>query len=70
MLKNVAVVVLDGFTPFELGVLCEVFGTDRTTRGCLAMTSRSSRGSLARCGRRPGFTLRRRSGWSGWRRPT
>jgi transcriptional regulator GlxA family with amidase domain len=33
MLKNVAVVVLDGFTPFELGVVCEVFGTDRTSHG-------------------------------------
>jgi transcriptional regulator GlxA family with amidase domain len=33
MLKNVAVVVLDGFAPFELGVVCEVFGTDRTGEG-------------------------------------
>jgi len=33
MLKNVAAVVLDGFTPFELGVVCEVFGTDRTGEG-------------------------------------
>jgi transcriptional regulator GlxA family with amidase domain len=33
MLKNVAAVVLDGFEPFELGVLCEVFGTDRTDEG-------------------------------------
>ncbi|HSR83807.1 MAG TPA: helix-turn-helix domain-containing protein [Streptosporangiaceae bacterium] len=33
MLKDVAVVVLDGFTPFELGVLCEVFGNDRTADG-------------------------------------
>jgi transcriptional regulator GlxA family with amidase domain len=33
MLKDVAVVVLDGFTPFELGVVCEVFGTDRTAEG-------------------------------------
>ena len=33
VLKNVAVVVLDGFTPFELGVLCEVFGNDRTADG-------------------------------------
>jgi transcriptional regulator GlxA family with amidase domain len=33
MLKDVAVVVLDGFTPFELGVVCEVFGTDRTDEG-------------------------------------
>jgi len=33
MLKNVAVVILNGFTPFELGVLCEVFGVDRTDDG-------------------------------------
>jgi transcriptional regulator GlxA family with amidase domain len=33
VLHNVAVVVLDGFTPFELGVVCEVFGTDRTGEG-------------------------------------
>ncbi len=33
MLQNVAVVILDGFTPFELGVLCEVFGVDRTDDG-------------------------------------
>ena len=33
MLKDVAVVVLDGFAPFELGVICEVFGTDRSEEG-------------------------------------
>jgi AraC family transcriptional regulator, transcriptional activator FtrA len=33
MLKNVAVIVLDGVAPFELGVLCEVFGTDRSAQG-------------------------------------
>jgi transcriptional regulator GlxA family with amidase domain len=33
MLSNVAVVVVDGFTPFELGVVCEVFGYDRTADG-------------------------------------
>src|SRR5215467_6341148 len=33
MLKDVAVVVVDGFAPFELGVICEVFGTDRTEEG-------------------------------------
>jgi AraC family transcriptional regulator, transcriptional activator FtrA len=27
--RDVAVVVYDGFTPFELGVVCEVFGEDR-----------------------------------------
>jgi transcriptional regulator GlxA family with amidase domain len=33
MLKNVAVVLLDGFAAFEFGVLCEVFGTDRSDDG-------------------------------------
>jgi transcriptional regulator GlxA family with amidase domain len=33
VLKDVAVVVLDGFAPFELGVVCEVFGTDRRVQG-------------------------------------
>ncbi|MGV9564011.1 GlxA family transcriptional regulator [Streptomyces sp. NPDC003480] len=33
MLKNVAVVLLDGVHPFELGVACEVFGIDRSDEG-------------------------------------
>ena len=33
MLRNVAVVILNEFTPFELGVVCEVFGVDRTDDG-------------------------------------
>jgi transcriptional regulator GlxA family with amidase domain len=33
MLNNVAAVLLDGFSPFELGVVCEVFGVDRTDDG-------------------------------------
>jgi AraC family transcriptional regulator, transcriptional activator FtrA len=33
MLKKLAVVILDGFTPFELGVICEVFGVDRQDDG-------------------------------------
>ena len=33
MLTNVAAVVLNGFEAFELGVVAEVFGTDRTTDG-------------------------------------
>jgi hypothetical protein len=30
MLRNVAVIALDQVAAFELGVICEVFGTDRT----------------------------------------
>ncbi|WDZ85717.1 GlxA family transcriptional regulator [Micromonospora cathayae] len=33
MLRTVAVIALDPVDPFELGVLCEVFGTDRTADG-------------------------------------
>lgn len=33
MLKDIAVVALDGFSPFELSVPCEVFGTNRTDDG-------------------------------------
>ncbi len=33
MLANVATVVLDGVHPFELGVVCEVFGLDRSDEG-------------------------------------
>ena len=33
MLENVAVVLLDGVHPFELGVVCEVFGLDRSDEG-------------------------------------
>ena len=33
VLTNVAVLVMDGVAPFELGVLCEVFGTDRSAQG-------------------------------------
>jgi transcriptional regulator GlxA family with amidase domain len=33
MLENVAVILLDGVHPFELGVVCEVFGLDRSDDG-------------------------------------
>jgi transcriptional regulator GlxA family with amidase domain len=33
MLRKVAVIALDRVAPFELGVVCEVFGTDRTADG-------------------------------------
>ncbi|MGD0555363.1 MAG: helix-turn-helix domain-containing protein [Streptosporangiaceae bacterium] len=33
MLRNVVAVVLNGFHPFEFGVLCEVFGIDRSEEG-------------------------------------
>ncbi|MGH8775998.1 MAG: helix-turn-helix domain-containing protein [Jiangellaceae bacterium] len=33
MLRNVAAITLDGVAPFELGVLCEAFGVDRSEQG-------------------------------------
>ena len=33
MLKSVSVLVLDGLAPFEFGVICEVFGIDRSADG-------------------------------------
>ncbi|MEV0702576.1 helix-turn-helix domain-containing protein [Saccharopolyspora sp. NPDC050389] len=50
MLRSVAAVVLDGAAPFELGVLCEVFGLDRTAEGVPPIEFRV-------CGQRPGEPL-------------
>lgn len=47
MLRDVAVIVQDGVEPFELGLLCEVFGVDRTEEGLPAI-------DFAICGVRPG----------------
>lgn len=37
MLTNVAVLAFDGVAPFELGILCEAFGIDRTADGVPAI---------------------------------
>src|SRR5690348_15288870 len=37
MLTNVAVIVFDGVAPFELGVVCEAWGIDRTEHGVPAL---------------------------------
>ncbi|MGN6780078.1 MAG: helix-turn-helix domain-containing protein [Marmoricola sp.] len=47
MLTDVAVLVHDGVAPFELGVLCEAFGVDRTDDGVPALR-------FAVCGPRAG----------------
>jgi transcriptional regulator GlxA family with amidase domain len=47
MLRNVAAVALDGVAPFELGVLCEAFGVDRSDQG-------APRLDFAVCALRPG----------------
>ncbi|MFJ5559041.1 GlxA family transcriptional regulator [Streptomyces sp. NPDC093250] len=58
MLKNVAAVVLDGVNPFELGVVCEVFGVDRSDDGLPGYDFAvvSADGPTVRC--TTGFALR------------
>jgi transcriptional regulator GlxA family with amidase domain len=50
VLKRVAVVLIDEFAPFEFGVLCEVFGIDRTADGVPPFDFRV-------CAARPGHPL-------------
>jgi transcriptional regulator GlxA family with amidase domain len=57
MLRDVAVVVLDGFSPFELGVPCEVFGTDRTAEGLPGYDFAVVAGEPGRLRSDVGFTL-------------
>ncbi len=47
MMRNVAALIWDGTTPFELGALCEAFGLDRTADGVPAL-------EFAVCSIRPG----------------
>ena len=51
MLRTVAAVLVEPATMFELGVVCEVFGLDRTDDGLPAIDFRV-------CGREPGVPLR------------
>jgi AraC family transcriptional regulator, transcriptional activator FtrA len=51
MIRTVAVVAVDGVAPFEFGVLCEVFGIDRTDEGVPAVDFRV-------CGERAGGSVR------------
>ena len=51
MLNTVSVVLIEEFGPFEFGVVCEVFGIDRTDEGLPPI-------ELRVCGERPGEPLR------------
>jgi transcriptional regulator GlxA family with amidase domain len=51
MLRTVAAVVVDGLAPFEFGVVCEVFGIDRTEEGVPPI-------DFLVCGERPGVPVR------------
>jgi AraC family transcriptional regulator, transcriptional activator FtrA len=57
VLRTVATVVVDRVAPFELGVVCEVFGIDRTADGVPPFDFRI-------CGERPGEPLRATVGMS------
>ena len=46
MLKSVSALVLDGLAVFEFGVVCEVFGIDRSADG--GLRARSWRDALTR----------------------
>jgi AraC family transcriptional regulator, transcriptional activator FtrA len=50
MLRTVSAVLIDDVAPFEFGVVCEVFGIDRTADGVPAFDFRV-------CGERPGESL-------------
>ena len=56
MLTNVAVVVVHDFLPFEFGVICEVFGVDRTDDGLPAYDFAVVAGEQGPL-RRPDFTI-------------
>ncbi|MDH6220004.1 helix-turn-helix domain-containing protein [Streptomyces pseudovenezuelae] len=57
MLKNVAAIVLDGVNPFELGVVCEVFGTDRSDDGLPVYDFAVASAEGARLNSHAGFTM-------------
>jgi len=55
-LRNVAAVVLPDTSPFELGVICEVFGTDRRAQGVTSF-------DFAVCSATPGQPIETKSGF-------
>src|SRR5690242_3861619 len=57
MLQNVAAVVLDGVNPFELAVVCEVFGTDRSDDGLPVYDFAVASAEGPVVGARSGFSL-------------
>ncbi len=68
MLRNVAAVLLDGVNPFELGVVCEVFGIDRSDDGLPVydFAVASADGPSVRAS--TGFSPRSSTVWNVWRR--
>ncbi|MGW6058930.1 helix-turn-helix domain-containing protein [Streptomyces sp. NPDC055189] len=62
MLNNVAVVLLDGVNPFELGVVCEVFGLDRSEDGLPVYDFAVVAGESGALSNHAGFTITTRHG--------
>ncbi|MER7675342.1 helix-turn-helix domain-containing protein [Streptomyces sp. NPDC096934] len=62
MLKNVAAVLLDGVHPFELGVVCEVFGIDRSDDGLPVYDFAVASAEGPTLSTHAGFTLRTEHG--------
>ena len=69
MLRNVAVVLVNGFMPFEFGTICEVFGVDRSDDGLPRYDFAVVAGEPAPL-RALEFTIQPPSALNGWRRPT
>jgi transcriptional regulator GlxA family with amidase domain len=57
MLSNVAVIVFDGVAPFELGVLCEAWGVDRTAHDVPAIDFAVCSANAGRVSTSMGFDL-------------
>ncbi|MCW2754021.1 MAG: AraC family transcriptional regulator, partial [Marmoricola sp.] len=57
MLSKVAVIVFDGVAPFELGVLCEAWGVDRTAHGVPAIDFAVCSAGAGRVSTSMGFDL-------------
>ncbi|MEU0673379.1 helix-turn-helix domain-containing protein [Streptomyces sp. NPDC006172] len=62
MLKNVVAVLLDGVHPFELGVVCEVFGIDRSDEGLPVYDFAVASAEGPTLATHAGFTLRTEHG--------
>lgn len=57
MLTNVAVIVFDGVAPFELGVLCEAWGVDRSSDGVPVVEFAVCAAEVGRVSTSMGFSL-------------
>ena len=70
MLRNVAVVVVNGFLPFEFGTICEVFGVDRTDDGLPPYDFAVVAGEPPPLRATSTSPSSPPAAWNGWRKPT